>query len=252
MKLKEQNPFKFSTLTIAFPLYFVLFLWVVFWFEITFGLNFTKYGLYPRTAKGLVGILVSPFVHGNLKHLFNNSIPIFVLLVTLFYFYRKVAFKVLIQGTLLLGFLTWIIGRSSYHIGASGIVYLLFGFIFFSGLFQKYYRLIAVSLMVIFLYGGMIWYIFPTKEEISWEGHLSGLIVGILFAIRYRKSSPKLPQYDWEKADYVKDNFDLRFDDNGNYIPIPPLEEIEVVYEEVLPRKDGTINIQYNYKENTR
>ena len=224
MKLKEQNPFHFSALTIAFPLYFVLFLWFVYWFEMEFGYNFVQYSLYPRTWKGLTGIFVSPFIHGNVKHLFSNSVPLFVLLFTLLYFYRKVAFKVLIYGTILLGFLTWIIGRPSYHIGASGIIYLLFSFIFFSGLFQKYYRLIAVSLMVIFLYGGMIWYIFPTKEEISWEGHLSGLIVGLLFAVFYRNSRIKTPQYDWEKEDYTPDKFDLQFDENGNFVPPEPEE----------------------------
>ena len=248
MKLKEHNPFQFSTLTIALPMYFVLFLWIIFWFEMKFGFNFAKYGLYPRTFSGLKGIFISPFIHGDLKHLFNNSVPIFVLLTGLFYFYRKVAFKVLIYGTLLLGLLTWVIGRPSFHIGASGIGYLLFGFIFYSGLFQKYYRLIAVSLMVIFLYGGMIWYIFPSKEGVSWEGHLSGLIAGILFAVYYRKSSPKKPQYDWEKEDYVKDNFDLRFDKNGNFIP---LKDIEVAYEEVLPIDNNSQNskVIYHYKD---
>jgi len=235
MKLKEHNPFQFTTMTLALPLYFVLFLWFVFWFEIQSGFNFAKYGLYPRTFIGLRGIFTSPFIHGDIKHLFNNSVPIFVLLATLLYFYRKVALNVLIYGTLLLGLLTWIIGRPSFHIGASGIVYLLFGFIFFSGLFQKYFRLIAVSLMVIFLYGGMIWYIFPTKESISWEGHLSGLIIGFLFAIYYRKSSPKTPQYDWEKEDYIPDKFDLQFDDEGNFFPI---ENIEVEFEEIIVNKD--------------
>jgi len=241
MKLKEQNPFHFSTITIAVPLYFVLFLWFIYWIEISFGYNFAKYGIYPRTAKGLIGIFASPFIHGDLKHLFNNSVPVFVLMTSIFYFYRKVAFSVLIQGTLLLGILTWFIGRSSFHIGASGIIYLLFSFIFFSGLLQKHYRLIAVSLMVIFLYGGMIWYIFPTKEGISWEGHLSGLIIGLLYAIKYRKSNPKEAQYDWEREDYVKDKFDLQFDDDGNFIPLTPLEEIEVEFEEIYS------NLQINY-----
>jgi len=89
MKLKDYNPFQFTPLTIAFPMYFVLLLWIIFWFEMKFGFNFAKYGLYPRTFSGLKGILISPFIHGDLKHLFNNSVPIFVLLMTLFYFYRK-------------------------------------------------------------------------------------------------------------------------------------------------------------------
>lgn len=247
MKIKETNPFHFSTLTIAFPMYFVLFLWFVFWFEMQFGFNFVKYGLYPRTFKGLFGIFTAPFIHSDIKHLFNNSVPVFVLLLTTLYFYRKVAFTVIIYGSILLGILTWIIGRSSYHIGASGLVYLLFSFIFFSGIFQKYYRLIAVSLMVIFLYGGMIWYIFPSKEGISWEGHLSGLLVGLAFAIKYRKSSPKIAQYDWEKDDYIKDSFDLQFDDDGHFIP-PPEPEISTEDDE-LKENSNTIKINYILKK---
>jgi len=203
MNLQEEHKqFKFSPIVIAFPLYFVLVLWIVFWVEGNYNLYLSKYGLYPRTFSGLRGILFSPFIHSGIKHLFNNSLPLFILLTSLFYFYRKIAFKVLLYGTLLSGLLTWIIARDAYHIGASGIVYLLFSFILFSGLIRKYYRLIAVSLIVIFLYGSMIWYILPTKEEISWEGHLSGFLIGILFAFVYRKHGPQPLQYDWEDEEY--------------------------------------------------
>ncbi len=204
MNLQEEHKqFRFSTRVIGIPLYFVLLLWIVFWVEGNYDLYLTKYGLYPRTFKGLRGVLFSPFIHGGLKHLSNNSIPLFILMTSLFYFYRKIALKVLIYGVLLSGILTWLIARQSYHIGASGIVYLLFSFILFSGLIRKYYRLIAVSLIVIFLYGSLIWYILPIKEGISWEGHLSGFIVGLLFAIIYRKHGPQTPQYEWEAPSTV-------------------------------------------------
>lgn len=199
--LKEQDQFKFSNWMVAVPLYFVLFLWIVLWIELKFDLYFTKYGLYPRTLKGLRGIIFSPFLHSGVKHLFNNSIPLFVLMLSLFYFYRKIAFKILVIGTLLTGIFTWVIARPAYHIGASGIVYLLFSYLLFSGLIRKYYRLVAVSLIVIFLYGGMIWYIFPIKEDMSWEGHLSGFISGLLLAIIYRKYGPQPFKYDWEEED---------------------------------------------------
>jgi len=237
--IPDKDSFKFSTITLAIPLYFVLLMWIVFWLETKFGYNFAKYGLRPRSLTGLRGLVLSPFIHGDFKHLFNNSAPLFVLLITLFYFYRKVAFKVLFYGTLLLGFITWLIGRDSLHIGASGIVYLLFGFTLFSGIFKKHYRLTAVSFMVIFLYGSMIWYIFPMDEKISWEGHLSGLLTGLLFAIIYRKVGPKPQQFAWEKPDYVKDEFDLRFDEDGNYIP-PAIPKIET------PNDD--LNINYHFK----
>ena len=204
MKVQEEHKqFSFSPVIIAFPLYFVLLLWIVFWIEGNYNLYFTKYGMYPRTLTGLRGIVLSPFLHSGVKHLFNNSIPLLILLMSLLYFYRKIAMKVFIYGTLLSGLITWIIARDSYHIGASGIVYLLFSFILFSGIISKNKRLIAVSLIVIFLYGSMIWYILPVKEEISWEGHLSGFIVGLLFALYYRKHGPKPQKYEWEDEDYL-------------------------------------------------
>lgn len=215
-QIEEHNQFKFKPYMLAFSLYSVLFLWIVYWFEVKWGFNFTKYGLYPRTLKGLRGILFSPFIHSGIKHLFNNSIPLFVLLLSLFYFYNKIALKVLVYGLLLSGILTWIIARDSYHIGASGIVYLLFSFVLFSGIISRYNRLIAVSLIVIFLYGSMIWYILPIEEGISWEGHLSGFLVGLFLAIVYRNYGPKKKRFDWEDKDYEESEFYI--DSDGNFV----------------------------------
>jgi membrane associated rhomboid family serine protease len=215
--MESQSTFKFSSTTWIIPLYLVLFLWIVFWFEVKFGFNFNTFGVYPRTFKGLQGILFSPFIHGDIKHLYQNSIPLFVLLFSLLYFYKDIAYKILFYGVFFTGFMTWVIARKSYHIGASGIIYMLFSFIFFSGIIRKNYRLTAVSLMVIFLYGSMVWYVLPIKEEISWEGHLSGFIVGILFALYYRKTGPQKILYNWEKEDYIEDDFDALFDEDGNF-----------------------------------
>ena len=220
----DHKQFKFTKATLAIPLYSVLFLWIVYYFEVKFGYNFNEYGVEPRTLTGLRGILFSPFIHSGVQHLFNNSAPLFVLLISLFYFYKEIAFKILIYGLILSGLLTWIIARPSYHIGASGIVYLLFSFIFFSGIIRKYNRLIAVSLMVIFLYGGMIWYIFPIKEEISWEGHLSGFLIGLVFAISYKNYGPKSIKYDWQEDDYDEDS-NIFLDENGNFIDLTEEEE---------------------------
>ncbi|PID69504.1 MAG: rhomboid family intramembrane serine protease [Flavobacteriales bacterium] len=203
----EHSQFKFSNWMLAVPLYLVLLLWIILWAELKFDLYFTKYGLYPRTLKGLQGVIFSPFIHSGVKHLFNNSVPLFVLLLSLFYFYRKIAFKILIYGTLLTGIFTWVIARPAYHIGASGVVYLLFSFLLFSGLIRRYYRLVAVSLIVIFLYGGMVWYILPIKEDMSWEGHLSGFITGLLLAIIYRKHGPQPVKYDWGEEDETEQYF---------------------------------------------
>ncbi|PHR74155.1 MAG: rhomboid family intramembrane serine protease [Lutibacter sp.] len=213
--MEDSKIFKFSNSVLIAPFLLVFSIWFVYWIEIKFGYNFTKYGVYPQSIKGLRGVLFSPFIHSGTSHLFNNSIPLAVLTASLFFFYNKVALRILFFGTLYTGFLTWIIARDSYHIGASGVVYLLFSFIFFSGIIRKHFRLIALSLIVIFLYGSMIWYVFPIKEKMSWEGHLSGFLVGLLFAITYRKIGPQKPTYIHKQTD-----FDLQFDEEGNYSPI--------------------------------
>ena len=201
------------------PIVAIVAIWLIYWVEITFGYNFNTYGILPREIKGLRGVLFSPFIHSDASHLSSNSIPLFVLLASLFYFYRKIAHKVLIYGILLSGLFCWIIARDSYHIGASGVIYLLFSFIFFSGIIRKHYRLIAMSLVVIFLYGGMIWFIIPTEDRISWEGHLSGFLIGLLFAFLYRKKGIIKEQYQFSETE-----FDLLFDENGNFSP-PKVEE---------------------------
>jgi membrane associated rhomboid family serine protease len=229
--MKQKEHFEYSTGVIAYPVLFVLILWIVFWFEVRFGMRLSKFGIYPQTIEGMRGILLSPFLHGDIKHLYHNSIPLFVLSVALFYFYRPIAWKVLFWGVLCSGFLTWLIGRPSYHIGASGLIYVLVSFTFFKGVFAKHYRLIALSLLVIFLYGSMIWYTLPIEQGISWEGHLSGLLTGLLFAIGFRKHVAKPKKYIWEEANYDEENdpFLKHFDENGNFIehiePDPDVEE---------------------------
>ena len=233
--MEDQHAFRFSPLTLAVPLYFVLFLWIVFWFEAKYGYNFNRYGIYPRSFAGLKGIFFSPFIHGDIKNLYHNSIPLFVLMFSLLYFYRSISMKVFVYGALITGILTWLIARKSYHIGASGIIYLLFSFIFFSGVFRRNYRLIAVSLVVIFLYGSMVWYLLPVEERISWEGHLSGFLTGILFAFIFRKTGPQRVQYAWEREDYEPDDFDRQFDDQGVFRPGHRQEE---VMEQARQQKD--------------
>lgn len=196
---------------ILIPFVFVLIIWFVYWLEIKYNWNFNKYGIYPREFSGLKGILFSPFIHSGTSHLFNNSVPLAVLLMSLFFFYRKLALKILFFGGLLSGVLTWIIARDAYHIGASGIVYLLFSFLLFSGIIRKQYRLIALSMMIIFLYGSMIWYILPVKDGMSWEGHLSGFLVGLLFSYIYKSIGIVKEEYQFSKT-----AFDDFFDEEGN------------------------------------
>jgi len=203
------------------PSVYVFAIWFIYWIEINFGFNFNKFGVFPRNLIGFRGVFLTHFIHSDTKHLFNNSIPLFVLLSSLFYFYKDVAYKVLLLGGFFVGLLTWLIARDSYHIGASGIVYLLFSFVFFSGMIRKHYRLVALSLIIIFLYGSMIWYVLPIKDGMSWEGHLSGFLIGLLFAIVYRKKGMIREEYQFSETE-----FDLLFDEDGNFNP-PQEEEKE-------------------------
>lgn len=237
----KEDSFQFSNGVVVYPLLFVLSIWVVFWAEVRFGFNFTRLGIYPLAVKGIPGIALSPLIHSGLTHLLHNSLPLLILSAALFYFYRPIAWKVIIFGILLSGLMTWLIGRPSYHIGASGLIYVLVSFTFFKGIFAKHYRLIALSLMVVFLYGGMIWYTFPIKDEISWEGHLSGFLVGLFFALVFRKQIAKPKKYEWEKDDFNEedDPFLKHFDADGNFI--------EQLPEEVDLEEDTQDSIVYNY-----
>ena len=217
--MEDSKIFKYSNSVVIAPFLLVFTIWFVYWVEIKFGYNFTKYGVYPHTFKGLRGVFCSPFIHSGTSHLFNNSVPLAVLTALLFFFYSKVALRILIFGTLATGILTWLLATDSYHLGASGVVYLLFSFIFFSGIIRKHFRLVALSLIIIFLYGSMIWYVLPIKEGMSWEGHLTGFLVGFIFSILYRKKGIVKEEHQFKETE-----FDLLFDENGNFNP-PIIEE---------------------------
>lgn len=228
----DDSHFKYSNSVIALPLFFVVFLWFIYWLEIRFDFDFVGNGIFPRTFSGLQGIIFSPFIHANIKHLYNNSIPLLILLAALRYFYSRQSIEVIGFGIVLSGFITWVIGRESYHIGASSLIYVLVSFIFFKGIQTKYYRLVALSLAVVVVYGGLVWYVFPNPEisgedTISWEGHLAGLITGFVLSIIYKTPEyKKIIKYDWEQPDFnpQEDKFMQRFDENGNFVNIPIVE----------------------------
>ena len=248
----NENHFKFTPSVILIPFLLVLVLWVLFWVDIRFNYNFDQFGIYPRTFSGLIGVFCAPFLHGNLEHLYNNSIPLLLLLSALRYFYRDVFFSILINGILLSGILTWVIGRDSIHIGASSLIYVLVSFIFFKGIRTKYYRLVALSLLVVLIYGSRIWYIFPNiKEGISWEGHLAGLITGFVFTLIYKTHEyKKRIKYDWEHPDYkpTEDKFMQRFDENGNFVNPPAIEEDS----ENHMYYNSSHSVNYEFKEKNR
>lgn len=190
-------------------------IWLVKIIEIADGLDLFYYGIKPREISGLIGIIASPFIHSNFSHLINNSVPFLFLLAAIFYFYQKVAWQVLWISYLLGGILVWIFARSSYHIGASGLVYSFASFLFTSGIIRRNINLMAISLLVIFLYGSLIWGIFPYRPDMSFESHLIGLIIGVLLAMYYRHEGPGPTKFisDMEEEDENDDNDDNTDDD---------------------------------------
>jgi len=206
MMVKEKKRFIAALLP---PVYLLAIMWLIKLLEVIFDFDLVFLGTYPLTVKGLPGIALMPFVHGGWKHLMANSISFLVLSTALFYFYRDISWKVLLGIWLLSGMWVWFGGRPSWHIGASGVIYGLSAFLFFSGVIRQVKGLAALSLVVAFLYGSMIWGVFPDffpkEKNISWEGHLGGFISGIIMAIYYRTQGPQRRKYSWEMEDYEEE-----------------------------------------------
>ena len=185
-------------LSLIIPGIFVFLMWLTRITESLFELDLAGLGIYPLTIKGLPGILLSPFIHEDFRHLLNNSLPLLLLSVALFYFYSEIALRIFSLTYILTGALVWLGGREAWHIGASGLVYGLASFLFFSGIIRKYYRLTALSLLIVFIYGEMVWGLFPgIYKNISWESHMLGFISGIFLAVVYRHEGPQKPVYEW-------------------------------------------------------
>ncbi len=184
------------------PVYLLGLMWIIKIIEIIFKVDLGILGIYPLNIKGLPGIVLMPFVHGSFSHLMANSVSFLVLSSALFYFYREISWKVLLGIWVLSGMWVWFGGRPSWHIGASGVIYGLSAFLFFSGVIRQVKGLAALSLIVAFLYGSMIWGVFPDffpkEKNISWEGHLGGFVTGVIMAIYYRTKGPQRKKYSWE------------------------------------------------------
>ncbi len=191
----DKKIFKYS---LIIPVAIVIIFWLVKIIEDLYDLDLTTFGILPLHVEGLPGIMLSPFIHSSYDHLLSNSIPFLILMFALLYFYRSLAYRIFFVIYFLSGICVWLGGRESWHIGASGIVYGLASFLFFSGVFRKDANLLTIGIIVVFLYGSMFWGIFPFKAEISWESHLWGAVSGLFMAFYYRDQGPVLPVASWE------------------------------------------------------
>lgn len=193
--MEEKRHFYHS---LVFPAFFLLLIWTIRIVESALGISLVHLGLYPLRADGLKGIFFAPLIHANFKHLFDNSIPLFFLSTAIFYFYRPVAYRVFFLVWFISGMVVWLTARPAYHIGASGLVYGFASFLFFSGVIRNNINLLAISLLVVFLYGGLVWGIFPYDFRVSWESHLVGGMTGLALAFFYRSYGPPSTRKVWE------------------------------------------------------
>ncbi|MCQ2975640.1 MAG: rhomboid family intramembrane serine protease [Bacteroidales bacterium] len=202
-----QNNFKIFT----FPLIFTIIVILVFLLDHIGNFNLYHLGIYPRKFDGLSGILFSPFIHGDVNHLLSNLTALPFLLIILSITYRKNYFSIFIVLFFLTGLITWIIARNSYHIGSSGIIYALASFIFFGGIVSNKKGAVALSLLIIILYGGMIWGILPTQTHISWESHFAGGFSGFVSAFMFvsNEKSIEKPEinYDYKLPGFSKNGY---------------------------------------------
>lgn len=202
---RAQRNFKLA-LNLAF--WFAGLLWLILILDTVLDLGLARYGLRPRHLDGLVGVLTAPLLHSGAEHLFSNTLPLLVSLTTVLYLYPRSSLRVIPVIWLGSGVLAWIIGRHSLHFGASGFVYGLLAFVFISGILRLDMRSAAVSIMVWFLYGSMVWGVLPIRPNMSWELHLSGAILGVAMAIAYRRwDVTPVKRYSWEDDDSVPDWF---------------------------------------------
>ena len=193
-------------LALRLSLAFIGVIWTVFILDEVFGLGLTRFGLRPGSVTGLIGLVTAPLLHANFPHILSNTLPLLISSTAMLYLYPNAALRVVPAIWLGSGLLAWLIGRSSVHVGASGLLYGLLAYVFISGILRRDMRSISVSLLVGFLYGSMVWGVLPTRPHMSWEMHLGGALVGGVLAFLYR-SWDRVPvlRYDWEDDDRVPD-----------------------------------------------
>lgn len=208
---REKSLFRQS---IIFSTYLIMLLWLVKSVEWAFTTSFAHFGILPRSLHGMVGVIASPFIHGDFLHLISNSFSLMTLVIILFFFYDKVALRALLFIYLITGVGVWILAREAYHIGASGVIYGIASFILFSGLLRKNQSSLALSFIILLLYGGMFYGVLPQQGHISWESHLMGLVSGLIVALFFKNEFAG--QADME-LHFEKINFDDEDDEDFDY-----------------------------------
>jgi len=235
----------------------VMVMWLFYWLEMRFDWPNSSMGLYPRRWEQFYGVFLSPLLHGSLKHLLSNSFPILILGSAIGYFYSRIAAKVYILTYILSGVLTWFFAREAFHIGASGVVYAWAFFVFFSGLFRGHPSLIALSLLIAFLYGSLVWGILPVDPEVSYESHGFGGVAGLLIAWWFRKENPEhIGRHFWQRKRYEWNPLEEELLEQMDYWKTPEqianqqkIKHVESPNSSLDSSSDRPVSIVYTFRE---
>lgn len=166
------------------------------------GVDLGRFGVIPREAAGLWGVLTAPLVHGDFAHLASNALPLLVAGTTLLYLYPDSSRFVLPAVWVGPGLLVWVFARGATHVGASGLVYGIVAYIFVAGLLRRDRRAWAASVLVAFMYGTLVWGVLPIRVGVSWETHLAAAVIGVALAfVLRRRDVPPRKRYSWELED---------------------------------------------------
>ncbi|MCB9033562.1 MAG: rhomboid family intramembrane serine protease [Chitinophagales bacterium] len=183
-------------------------MWLIYLLGFFLKIDLGILGIYPRAINSLLGIITSPFIHGSFEHLISNTFPFIILMLLFLYTHQRYSFLIFGLIYLSTNILVWIFARPAYHIGASGLVYGLASYLFFTGFYRNNMLSIAVSLIVALLYGGLVWGIVPYDSSVSWEAHLFGAICGFVVAILFRNT---------HQTDDTTDDFEENTDDRKSF-----------------------------------
>ncbi|KJF96888.1 rhomboid family intramembrane serine protease [Photobacterium leiognathi] len=137
-----------------------------------------NYGLLPRHVTHLSNIVVYPFIHGSWTHLFFNLSSFTLLALGVGVNGVARLLNVILLCWLFGSISVWLFGRISYHVGLSGIIYGIWGYLLIYGLVRRSLLSFIITFLVMIYFSSMIWGVFPTNYQVSFESHLFGAITG--------------------------------------------------------------------------